>query len=84
MNDNNIHLTPREWDVLKGMAQGLSLQETAEKLAIEPTTVKNFRTKIFEKLNVCSSGEAVAAGVKTGLLGPNDFLGVVGAGRRVT
>ena len=57
-----------QWDVLKAMAQGLSLQETADKLGIAPSTIKNFRTKVFEKLNVCSSGEAVAVCLRRGML----------------
>lgn len=68
MNPQKVHLTPREMQVLVCMAQGLSLQETAEKLGIAPSTVKNFRTKIFEKLNVCSSGEAVALCLRRGML----------------
>ena len=73
MTNHEVHLTPREMEVLVCMAQGLSLQETAERLRIAPSTVKNLRTKIFEKLNVCSSGAAVAEGLKRGLLVPDDF-----------
>jgi DNA-binding NarL/FixJ family response regulator len=51
-------LTARERDVLRLMAQGLSNQEIAQALIIEPGTVKNHVHSILKKLNVSSREEA--------------------------
>ncbi len=53
-------LTPREREVLKLMAQGLSNAEIAQRLTIELGTVKNHVHNILTKLNVNSRRDAVA------------------------
>ena len=56
----SAELTPREREVLKLMALGLSNAEIAERLTIELGTVKNHVHNILTKLNVNSRRDAVA------------------------
>jgi len=53
-------LTPREMEVLELIGKGMSNQQIADILIIEPGTVKNHVHSILEKLNVSSRGEAAA------------------------
>jgi len=52
-------LTPREKEVLKSIAIGDSAMEISEKLGISESTIKNHKTRIFRKLNVKTTAEAV-------------------------
>lgn len=47
-------LTDREWEVLKGVCQGMKNKNLADSLFIAETTVRHHLTTIFEKLNVKS------------------------------
>ena len=57
---NLQHLSPREWEVLQNVAQGMSNRETADKLVISHLTVKNHLTLIYDKLD-CGSKRTAAA-----------------------
>jgi LuxR family maltose regulon positive regulatory protein len=61
-------LSPRELEVLKLMAEGLSNQETSERLVVALDTVKGHNKKIFGKLHVQRRTEAVAHPRELGLL----------------
>lgn len=56
-------LTERETDVLRLYAQGLTIQQIAEKIFVSPDTVKYYRRRIFERLNVTTISEALAYAV---------------------
>lgn len=51
-------LTPREEQILEGIAQGLSNREIGEKLNISEKTVKNYVTNVLQKLQVRNRVEA--------------------------
>lgn len=51
-------LTEREFEVLEAVAEGLTNAEIAEKLYIEPGTVKNHVHNILDKLEVDNRGQA--------------------------
>jgi DNA-binding NarL/FixJ family response regulator len=51
-------LTPREHDVLRLLAQGLSNSAIADRLGLSLKTVNNNTSSIFTKLNVASRTEA--------------------------
>ena len=51
-------LTPREEQILEGIAQGLSNREIGDKLHISEKTVKNYVTNILQKLQVRNRVEA--------------------------
>jgi DNA-binding NarL/FixJ family response regulator len=57
---DDVGLTPREFEVLELIGQGLTNQQIADQLFIEVGTVKNHVHNILDKLNVTSRGEAAA------------------------
>jgi two-component system nitrate/nitrite response regulator NarL len=61
-------LTPRELDVLKGFARGLSIPQLAAELFVAPSTVKTHTQRLYEKLGVSDRAAAVAAAMRLGLL----------------
>ena len=60
-SDAPPELTPRELQVLDGSAQGLSNREIANQLHVNVRMVKYWKTKLFEKMHVRNSLEAIAA-----------------------
>ena len=66
-------LTPRELDVLKLIAQGLSNPDIAQQLVLSEHTVHRHLANILRKLNLSSRAAAVAWGVRTehGPIGPS-------------
>lgn len=61
-------LTPRETDVLRMLADGLSNKEVALQLRISEHTVKYHLSSIFGKLGVSSRTEAVMVGIQRGVI----------------
>lgn len=61
-------LTPRELEVLRLIADGLSNQEIADNLIISVGTVKFYTSQIYGKLNVGSRTQAVARARQLGML----------------
>jgi two-component system, NarL family, response regulator YdfI len=61
-------LTPREGEVLNLLASGLANKEIAWRMRISEHTVKFHVTSIFNKLSVSSRAEAVAIGIRRGLI----------------
>ncbi len=61
-------LTPREQEVLALLAQGFSNKAIAARLFLSEHTVKFHMGTIFEKLNASSRTEAVAIGLRQGLI----------------
>ena len=61
-------LTPRERDVLKLVAQGLSNPDIARQLVLSEHTVHRHLANILRKLGLSSRSAAAAWGVRTGLV----------------
>jgi predicted ATPase/DNA-binding CsgD family transcriptional regulator len=61
-------LTPRELDVLKLVALGLSNPDIAQRLVLSEHTVHRHLANILRKLNLSSRAAAAAWGVRTGLV----------------
>ena len=61
-------LTPRELDVLKLVAQGLSNTEIAQRLVLSEHTVHRHLANILRKLDLSSRAAAVAWGTRAGLI----------------
>ena len=61
-------LTPRELDVLAGVAQGWSNAEIGRRLFIGESTVKTHLLKIFSKLGVDDRTRAVTIAMERGIL----------------
>lgn len=63
-------LTPRELDVLKGAARGLSNTDIGRDLHIGGATVKSHLLRVFAKLGVESRTAAVTVAMERGILPP--------------
>jgi len=61
-------LTPRELEVLKLVAQGLSNPDIAQRLVLSEHTVRRHLANILRKLNLSSRAAAAAWGVRMGLI----------------
>lgn len=61
-------LTPRELEVLRMVAAGLANREIASRLGISEHTIKFHISSILGKLDASSRTEAVAHGIKRGLI----------------
>lgn len=61
-------LTPREQDVLTCLGEGLSNKAVARRLGISAHTVKFHLEAVFIKLGATSRSEAVAKGLRGGLI----------------
>ena len=61
-------LSNREREILALLADGLGNKQIAARLGISTNTVKTHLELLFEKLGVSSRAEAVAVGVKQGVL----------------
>ncbi|MBM3925585.1 MAG: response regulator transcription factor [SAR202 cluster bacterium] len=61
-------LTPRELEVLRLAAEGLSNKEIAHKLVLSEKTIKNRISNIFAKLRVNDRTQAVLHALRTGLV----------------
>jgi predicted ATPase/DNA-binding CsgD family transcriptional regulator len=64
---NPTGLTPREKDILRLLAQGMTDQEMADTLFVSRRTAATHVRNIFEKLNVTSRAAAAAQAVRLGL-----------------
>ncbi len=64
----DVHLTPREREVLELLAAGLSNKRAAKQLGLSEHTVKFHAQAIYSKLGVQNRAAAVTRGVQLGLL----------------
>jgi two-component system, NarL family, nitrate/nitrite response regulator NarL len=63
-----VQLTPRERDVLGGLAEGKSAPQIASELHVSPATVKTHLKTLYEKLHVSDRAAAVAEAMRRGLI----------------
>ncbi|HXG25073.1 MAG TPA: alpha/beta fold hydrolase [Chthonomonadales bacterium] len=59
-------LTLREREVLHLLAKGYHNDEIAQSLVLSPKTVRNYVSRIFDKLDVASRGEAIVLAKESG------------------
>jgi two-component system, NarL family, nitrate/nitrite response regulator NarL len=66
--DDRPLLTPREQQILRRLADGLSIPQIARELHLAATTVKTHVAHLYEKLEVSERAAAVAQAMRRGLL----------------
>jgi HD-GYP domain-containing protein (c-di-GMP phosphodiesterase class II) len=72
-------LTPREVEVLRLLARGLSNKEIADRLSISPKTVGNHAEHIYAKIDAQSRAAAAFFAMQQGLLPEEEFPARVAA-----
>ena len=65
-------LTPRELEVLRMLARGLSNGEIARELVLGEATVKTHVARVFQKLDLHDRAQAVVLAYETGLVIPGE------------
>jgi DNA-binding NarL/FixJ family response regulator len=65
-------LTPRELEVLRLVARGLSNADIATQLIVGDATVKTHVARIFSKLNLHDRAQAVVLAYESGLVQPGE------------
>jgi DNA-binding CsgD family transcriptional regulator len=63
-----LGITPRELEILRAIADGLSNREIAEKLFVSENTVKTHSSRLFDKLNAKRRTQAVQLAKQAGLI----------------
>jgi DNA-binding NarL/FixJ family response regulator len=67
--DNILNnLTPREFEVFRLLAKGLSLEEVANTLNLNYKTIANHQTHLLQKLHVENRSQLVLAAIKLNIL----------------
>lgn len=62
-----VVLSPREREVLRLVAEGLSSKEIADRLCVSPKTIETHRARIMKKLGLKSFADLVKYAVREGL-----------------
>ena len=65
---DQVYLTGREEDVLRLVAKGYNVNESAEMLGLSTNTVKGYLKTVYSKLGISSRAEATAEAIKRQLI----------------
>lgn len=65
---DRLGITPRELEILKLIAEGMSTREIAGQLFVSENTVKTHSARVFEKLNAKRRTQAVLLGQQAGII----------------
>lgn len=63
-------LSDREFEVLRGLAEGQPLKTIAARMAVSPKTVTTYRGRILQKLGLRANADLVRYAMEHGLLDP--------------
>ena len=67
-DDPQHSLSPREWQVLRLIAQGLPLSQIAEQIHLSPKTVTTHKTHLMEKLGIANNADLIRYAIERKLL----------------
>lgn len=69
-SDSSPHeaLTDREFEVLRLIAQGKTVSEIADQLALSVKTVSTYRTRLLEKMGLKTNAELMAYALRRGIV----------------
>jgi DNA-binding NarL/FixJ family response regulator len=67
-NRDTPQLSPRQQQVLKGLAKGLDLRSLSADLGLCQSTTKGYLRQVYQKLGVHSRTQAIVKGLQTGLI----------------
>jgi DNA-binding NarL/FixJ family response regulator len=70
MINSDFSFTPREIDVLRGFADGLSYKEIGGRLDMSPRTVETHKNNLLNKMQVKSIVEMVRLAIRNGIIHP--------------
>jgi DNA-binding NarL/FixJ family response regulator len=73
-NSEPIVISPRELEIIRLIANGLTNSEIADKLCLSTHTVNTHRRNIMAKLSVNNTAGIVMYAIKANLIQPNKFL----------
>ena len=65
---STVGLSERESEVVRLLAQGVTMKELAQRLALSPRTLETYRARAMEKLNLRTRAELVRYAVRCGWL----------------
>jgi|SRR6185503_10380663 len=68
LNPHSLNLTPRQRDVLRLIAQGLTMREAAAELGISTRTAESHKYEMMEALGVETSADLIKYAIKLGLI----------------
>lgn len=68
LNPHSLNLTPRQRDVLRLIAQGLTMREVASELGISTRTAESHKYEMMEALGVETSADLIKYAIKLGLI----------------
>jgi DNA-binding NarL/FixJ family response regulator len=61
-------LSDREYEVFRRLGAGARVDDIAQELALSPKTVRTYRSRILEKMNIRSTAELIFYAVQNGLV----------------
>jgi DNA-binding NarL/FixJ family response regulator len=70
---SSVNLTPREMQVLRGIAKGHTTKRLAKDLGLAVPSVETHLRNTFKKLGASNRGEAVSSALKAGLITLSDL-----------
>ncbi|TCP20302.1 regulatory LuxR family protein [Scopulibacillus darangshiensis] len=68
IHHSSFHLSPREIEVLKLMADGASTSEAAEQMNLSEYTVRDYVSSILQKMKANNRTEAAAKAIRNGII----------------
>ena len=68
LNPHSLNLTPRQRNVLRLIAQGLTMREVASELGISTRTAESHKYEMMEALGVETSADLIKYAIKLGLI----------------